>query len=359
MARVSHSKAARLIFIGVAPSVETMSLGCASTCGVSIAVLSAALLTAPPASAGPAENRAAAREQLNQARAAEKRGQRAESCQHLAEVERLDPKLPTLLELAECTEELGNIVEARALWVAARERAKHDEKPQSRARAESRIAAMQKRIAHLTLQLAAGTPAGAQVLRDESMLDAAQLGTAVDVNPGEHTITVKLAGHDDAKQAVKLADGESRTLAVAAGAPTAALPTAVPVPPASGAPVAVPVPVPVPSQDAAVSPAASGAAPHSTWWTGARTAGVIAGGVGVVAAAGGSVLCLASDSGSADTRIALGGAALAVGGVLLVSSVVLLASGSNDDTASHARLRLVPTLLVGSGTTLIGANGRF
>ena len=130
------------------------------------------------------EERASARQQLNLARESKKRGQLAEACQHLQEVERLDPKLPTLLELAECTEELGKPVEAQALWISARDRAKHDEKPQSRARAEERLAAIEKRIAHLTLQLAAGTPAGAQVLRDDVALEPASLGRATPTKIG-------------------------------------------------------------------------------------------------------------------------------------------------------------------------------
>ncbi len=36
--------------------------------------------------------------------------------------------------------------------------AKHDEKPQSKQRAEQRLAAVEKRLAHLTLQLAADAP---------------------------------------------------------------------------------------------------------------------------------------------------------------------------------------------------------
>src|SRR5689334_5072658 len=137
--------------------------------------LLALLMGVSSAAAASAEDKAAARQHLKQAEDAKKRGQLAEACQHLDEVERLDPKLPTLLELAECTEQLGKLVEAEALWAKARDRARHDEKPQSRARAESRLAAVHKRVAHLRLQLAAGTPAGAQVLLDDAPLDAAAL----------------------------------------------------------------------------------------------------------------------------------------------------------------------------------------
>src|SRR5687767_560211 len=94
------------------------------------AVLITALARLPVASAASPESRAAARQHLRQAQELRKQGQLAESCRHLEEVERLDPKLPTLIELAECTERLGKLVEAQALWSLARDRAKHDEKPQ-------------------------------------------------------------------------------------------------------------------------------------------------------------------------------------------------------------------------------------
>jgi hypothetical protein len=156
---------------------------------------------------------------LSQAEELKGRGQVAEACKHLEEVERLDPKLPTVIELAECSEQIGKLVEAQGQWALARDRAKHDEKPQSRARAEQRLAALEKRLAHLTLQLAANA-AGAQVLRDDVPLDPALLAGALTTNPGDHVIVVRLAGHDDAKYAVKLADGDNQTLPIAAGPAT-------------------------------------------------------------------------------------------------------------------------------------------
>jgi hypothetical protein len=315
-----------------------------ATCGPSLAA------------AASAESRALARQELNRAHAAKKSGKLAEACQHLTEVERLDPKLPTLIELAECTEELGRLVEAQALWASARERAKHDEKPQSRARAESRLAALKKRVAQLTLQLAPGTPAAVQVLRDDRPIDPTQLGTALPIDPGPHSIVVKLAGHDDAKYPLTLGDGDDRTLAIGPGPVSSAAPAPVPLAPPPS-PVAAPL---SPATPGVVAQPSAPAAPRSTgFWTAPRTAGVIAGASGVAAVAGGSVLCLTGDSGTADPKLALGGASLAVGGVLLVSGLVMLATSSRDEAAEHARLRVAPTLSVGSGATLVGASGRF
>jgi lipopolysaccharide biosynthesis regulator YciM len=86
-----------------------------------VAVLLAVLARVPVASAASPEDPAAARQHLKQAEQLRKKGQLAEACQQLEEVERLDPKLPTLLELAECTEKLGKVVEAQAWWSLARD----------------------------------------------------------------------------------------------------------------------------------------------------------------------------------------------------------------------------------------------
>jgi hypothetical protein len=299
------------------------------------------------------ENRAAARQHLAQAQQSKKQGRLAEACQELREVERLDPKLPTLIELAECTEQLGKLVEAQDLWSLARDRAKHDEKPQSRARAEERLAALQKRIAHLTLQLTGA--AGAQVLRDDVPLEAASLGSAMPIDPGEHVVVVKQAGHDDAKYAVKLAQGDNQTLAIAAGPASSgqtappAVALAAPVKPTAPAPASL-VPAPATTPDA----------PHpSGWWSTPRKLGAVLGGVGVVAIGGGTALCLSGDGNEADASLALGGAAIATGGVLLLSGVLLLISGSSDEAAQHARLRVTPTWVVASGGTMLGAAGEF
>src|SRR4051812_30492492 len=79
-------------------------------------VLVAFLAGAPVASAASPDNRATARQQFSQAEELKKQGQLAEACKHFGEAERLDPQLPTLMEFAECTEQLGKLVDAQTLW---------------------------------------------------------------------------------------------------------------------------------------------------------------------------------------------------------------------------------------------------
>lgn len=309
-----------------------------------VAVSSALLGASSLAAAASAEDRAAAAQHSKQAQELRKQGQLAEACEQLQEVERLDPKLPTLMDLADCTEQLGKLVEAQALWAAARDRARQNEKPQSRARAEERLAAVEKRVAHLTLQLDAAA-AGAEVLADGARVDPASLGSPQPENPGDHVIVVKWAGHEDAKHELKLAEGESRSLSVAAGP---AIPP--PAPPPPPRPVAPPPPPPVVSTSSG---------------SGQRTFGLILGATGLVSAGVGAPLWFIgyrdSDGLSikADQQLLAGQILVIGGGALLVTGAVLFATAPSSKASTDARLPLAPTVAIGPHGTLLGAAGRF
>lgn len=335
--------------------------------GLAAAVLVAALVSASLARAASPENRAAAQKHLSQAQESKKHGQLAEACKHLAEAERLDSKLPTLMELAECSEQAGNVVDAEAQWAMARDQAKHDEKPQSRARAETRLAAVQKRIAHLTLQLAPNAPTDAQVLRDDQPLDAASLAAPLPMNPGEHVIVVKLAGHDDARYPVKLSDGDHQSLAITVG-PVAgsspAKPSVATAAPALSAPSA-PLPALSPLGATAAAPATKPDAAPVGWWSKERKAGAILGAVGIAGLGAGSALCVlgARDADKHDSivsqTLSLGAMSAAVGGVLFVTGIVLFASSPSEDASQHARITVTPTLLLARDSGVLGASGQF
>lgn len=333
-----------------------MSFEWASPRGIATAAaLITALVGASLAKAASPQDRAAARQHAEQAQELKSKGKLAEACGHWQEVERLDPKLPTLMELAECTEQLGKVVEAQGWWSLARDRAKRDEKPQSKARAETRLAAVQKRVAQLTLQLASNAPAGVQVLRDDVPLEAAALGSALPTNPGEHVIVVKLAGRDDAKYSVKLVDGDKQVLAIDVGPATksqvAPLPAAPPPSPS-------PPPLAAPAPTVAAAPSPEPQLPTS-WWTEQRTAGVIFGSAGLVALGVGSALLVSAKGDAGDRGATVGAISLASGGVLLLSGVVLLVSAPSSDAAQQARVTVTPTLLVARGGALLGAAGQF
>jgi hypothetical protein len=334
--------------------------------GLTAAVLIALLAASSLARAASPENRAAAQKHQGQAQQLKKQGRLADACQHLAEAERLDPKLPTLIELAECSEQSGNLIDAEAQWTMARDRAKHDEKPQSRSRAETRLAAVQKRIAHLTLQLAPNAPAGAQVLRDDVPLETASLGGPLPMNPGDHVIVVKLAGHEDAKYPLKLADGDNQSLPITVG-PVAGAQAARPAAAMEAAPApSASLPLLSPLAATAAPPAGKQDAPAPTgWWSKERKFGAILGVVGVAGLGAGSALCVigshdADKKGSiVNQSLSLGAMSAAVGGVLFVSGIVLFASSPSEEAAQHARITVTPTLLVTHQVGVLGASGQF
>ena len=311
------------------------------------AVVCAALAASSAAHAGSAEDRASAREHLTQAQDLKKQGKLAEALPHFEEVERLDPKLPTLMDLADCEEQLGKLVEAQAHWAAARDRAKHDERPQSKARAEERLAAVEKRLAHLTLLLAADTPAGAQVFRDDVLVEQGSLGSAVVANPGDHQVVVKVPAHEDAKYAVKLADGDNQTLSITAGRSTAAQ-----------AP-----PPPPPPPKVAVQPTTQDVSAGSG--SGRRTFGLILGAGGIVGVGAGSFLWSTgyrngnSLGPTADQQLLAGQILVISGGALLVTGIVLFATAPSGEAPKTARLSITPTLALGHHATVLGATGEF
>jgi hypothetical protein len=311
-----------------------------------VAVLLAVLAATSAARAGSAEDRTAAREQLTQAQNLKKQGQLADALSHYEESERLEPKLSTLLELADCAEQLGELVEAQGYWAAARDMAKHDEKPQSKARAEQRLAGLEQRLPHLTLLLAADTPADAQVYRDDARLEPAELGVAAPANPGDHSVLVKVAGHDDATYAVKLAEGDNQTLSIAVGRATAP----------SAPPPAPKVVAPPPKPEVQVSTSSG---------SGQRAVGIILGAGGIVGAGVGGVLWSVgyhngnSLGPTADEQLLTGQILVISGGALLVTGIVLFATAPSGEAAKVARLSITPTLTVGRGATVLGAAGAF
>jgi hypothetical protein len=311
--------------------------------------LTAALLLAivgstTPAGAASAEDRASASQHLKQAGELRKQGQLAEACEHLQEAENLDPKLPTLMDLADCTEQVGKLVEAQVLWAEARDRAKQTEKPQSRARAEERLAAIETRIAHLTLHLDA-TASGAEVLRDQTRVDPASLDSAQPLNPGDHLVVVKLAGHEDAQYDLKLNEGESRTLPLVAGP---AIQQAAPPPP--------PPPVAPPPKPVEVSTSSG---------SGQRTVGLLLGAAGLVSGGIGAPLWFIGyrDSGgltpAADQQLLAGQILVIGGGTLLLTGAVLFATAPSGAPPARARLPVAPTVALGPRAAVLGATGQF
>ncbi|MES1187569.1 MAG: hypothetical protein ABUL60_27370 [Myxococcales bacterium] len=333
----------------------------------------AVLATTPGARAQEALDPAAAREHLTQGYKLKQQGNLREALPHLVESLRLDPKLKTTINLADCEEKLGMLVEAQSHWLMARDRAGREGDDRVKQEAEQRLSSLGTRMPRLNIQFAPGVPADAQVYRDEVLLGRVSLGTALPTNPGEHKISVRAPGHEDSKYSVKLSERDSKTLTVDVGAVSKTPPK--PAPEAVAAPAVAPVDSSTP-QTAPV--AATAPAPHDTpepvqasgsAGTVQRVFGAVVGGLGLASF---GVSGLFWRKASNDIKVEPNGRKLAqddllitnvglvAGSVLVTGGIVLLltAPSSSSRSASAPGL-LQPSLLLGKSTAVLGASGRF
>jgi hypothetical protein len=280
---------------------------------ISLSLLSFASLTVT--ASAQSTDPVAATELFKQGREAMSKGDHATACRKFGDSARLDVKVGTLLNLAECEEKLGKIAAARrdvqrALDIA---RAQNDDRAEL---AKTRLAALDKRVPKLTVTLTSKVEA--RVRRDDVELGEGSLGSPLPVEPGEHVVVVSAPKHQDRTFNVKLAEGEQQTLAVDVGPEDAAAP--------SGAPAK--------SENAS---------------NGLRTTGWIVGGAGVASLGAGAIfalmamsansksnetcvdnLCDRAGKESRDDALAagnvataffiLGGVAVAAGGVMILTS---------------------------------------
>lgn len=155
-----------------------------------------------------------AREQLKIGFTLARDGKCDEAIPHFSESLRLDPKAITLINLADCEEKTGRLTQALARWVDARGRAQTESNRPIEEEAERRQKALEPRLPKLTIVLSPRSPPGAVVVRDGVTLGAVSLGVALPVDPGKHTVVVRLPGYADSAKDVSLAEAEATTIEV-------------------------------------------------------------------------------------------------------------------------------------------------
>jgi len=165
--------------------------------------------------------------------------QYAGACPKYAESQRLDPQLGTLLHLADCYEKVGKTASAWASFkeateVAVRRNAAGNNEPREKV-ARARAAALESKLSRLTITVAKPDLAGLEVLQDGYPVGRAMWGSAVPVDPGQHTVTAKAPRNktwtktfDVGPDGVKVAVVVPLLEAEPAGAPPAAAPQASP-----------------------------------------------------------------------------------------------------------------------------------
>jgi hypothetical protein len=343
---------------------------------VPAALVLAIVATAPGASAQETLDAAAAREHLTQGYKLKQQGQLKEALPHLVESLRLDPKLKTTINLADCEEKLGMLVEAQSHWLMARDSAGREGDARVKQEAEQRLGSIQQRMPRLNIQVAPGVPADAQVYRDEVLLGRVSLSTPLPTNPGEHKISVRAPGHEDWKYSLKLAERDSQLLTVNVGpvSKTPAKPAADAKPDA----LATPAPATVLAAPATASssgpstppPDSDGDAPHGSTGTVQRVLGIVTGGLGLASF---GVAALYWQKAATDIKnettgrklaqddLLITNVSLVSGSVLVTAGIVLIltapSGGGARSASSHGLVQ--PTLSFGKNTAFVGASGAF
>jgi hypothetical protein len=196
------------------------------------------------ADAQPAEVGSIAEQLFNQARELAKANRWAEACPKFEASLRYDPALGTRLNLATCYEHIGRLASAWGIFRESIDLAKRAGDTKRRDYAQAQAAALEPRLAKLTISAPAGAPAGLVVTRDGTKIDSGALGTPLYIDAGAHQITASAPGFEAFTQAITLVDGKAETLTIppltAKPVPVATTPPAQPVIEHHAAPAAPP-----------------------------------------------------------------------------------------------------------------------
>jgi len=151
------------------------------------------LLVAVPAWAAPTPEDVALSEALfREGKSLYQEGKFDVACPKLAESHRLDPGGGTIVTLALCYEAAGKTATAWVVFGDALATAERDKRADRVKLTKEHIAALEKRLSYLTIELA---PEGIgtsefTLTRDGAIVARAALGTASAVDPGKHIINV-------------------------------------------------------------------------------------------------------------------------------------------------------------------------
>jgi hypothetical protein len=152
--------------------------------------------------AGPARaDKAAADVAFAEAKRLIAEGKIAQACPKLELSQRQDPQLGTLLNLADCHEQIGKLATAWAEFREAMELARN-RRDEREAFAKERSEKLAPRVAHVTLVKRGDRPDVTASLDGRDV--TALVGVQIPVDPGEHTITTRTAGGAAASERIRV-----------------------------------------------------------------------------------------------------------------------------------------------------------
>jgi serine/threonine-protein kinase len=209
-----------------------------------------------------------------------KQGKLDAGCDKLDASEKLESSVGTLLNLGDCREKQGRTATAWAVFRKAEALAKREGNDKKRQREAGRRAdKLEGSLAKITIQVGPKSKSdGTEIKRDGETLDPAVWGTAIVVDPGEHTIIAEAPNAKPWKTTISVGKGGKRWVVVPTLEPVAVAPAPLPAPQTVVQPAA-PAPAVVVEKPRTVT------VTHT--WSTTRGIGVALGVVGVAALGGG------------------------------------------------------------------------
>jgi serine/threonine-protein kinase len=216
---------------------------------------------------------------FREGRALIKQGKLDAGCDKLDASEKLESSVGTLLNLGDCREKQGRTATAWAAFRKAEALAKREGNDKKRQREAGRRAdKLEGSLAKITIQVGPKSKTdGTEIKRDGETLDPAVWGTAIVVDPGEHTIVAEAPNTKPWKTTVSVGKGGKRWVVVPTLEPIAVAPAPV------LAPEAITRPAPAPAL--VVEKPRTVTVTHT--WSTTRGIGVALGVVGLGALGGG------------------------------------------------------------------------
>jgi hypothetical protein len=311
--------------------------------------LTGSLLASAPASADQAADAAAAEALFKEGRTLLEQGRLEEACAKLAESQRVDPSVGTMLNLGDCLERRGKTASS---WGVFTEAARMAEKRGDKARAAEaarRAAALAPTLQKLAIVVPPATRVpGLEVRKDGELVGEGQWGSAIPTDPGAHTIEAIAPAHKAWSTVVRVET--------------------------SGAGASVEIP----ALEALVGPAPGTAAP---FWGAQRIAGAAVGGVGLVGVVVGAAFGIVTFQKTGDakpycsatmpyctqagitlendakTTANVSNAAFAIGGAALVAGLVTFFTAPAGDSKPPSGVRVGPA--IGQGHAGVAVEGRW
>lgn len=341
---------------------------------MSLSALCAATCPALAQNAAPT-NMAAAEALFQESRVLMGQGRFKEACPKLAESQRLDPAVGTLLYLAECYEKNGQTASAWATFELAAAEGRKARQAERELAAKERAQQLVPRLSRLSIGVADNaTIAGLVITNDGVEIGKASWGTPLPVDPGKHTVQATAPGKKPWSLEVNVtADSATTQVSVP-------LLEDLPPPNLESAQPATPAPL-------QAAPAVTTESKPESYWGTQRIVGVSLAGAGVVGMGLGTVLaalaqgkeadsekyCAPNDPtrctqrgvdmiDSAKSQNTLGNVFIGVGGALLVGGAVVFftspkASEQPQRAAKAHHLSVVPALSQNAGAFLV--SGQF